>query len=296
MKKIFKNNLIALFALILSMGAVLAGCGTPASVPVSGGNDVPVSDESSGTSSGEEENDALSDSGQSDESLEALSDSVPPGESFEDERTVTHSYVEEPEAEELSVEGEEPSAEGEARENGSLIVWLGDSLTQGSLGAENDNLAGAPYERLAMLCDKNPVEGHGYYAYFTDDIFRTYLESAEKDPEHIYVLWVGSNDFTYRDEGAYEDVMASIDAFLGEDLKKFVVLSTPPRYELREGDVFSKINQALAAHYGEHYVEFTDRIPVPEGFSGDQIHLSQESYDLVADAVYEKLKELKYID
>ncbi|MCR5788341.1 MAG: SGNH/GDSL hydrolase family protein [Lachnospiraceae bacterium] len=295
MKKIFKNHLIALLALILSMGTALTGCG----MPVPGGNDVPVSGESSGASSGQED-DALSDSGQSDESMEDAGDSGQPGESFEDERTVTHSYVEEPEAAEPPGQEEPEAAElpadAEARENGALIVWLGDSLTQGSLGAENDNLAGAPYERLAMLCDKNPVEGHGYYAYFTDDIFHTYLESAEKDPDHIYVLWVGSNDFTYRDDGAYEDVMASIDAFLGEDLKKFVVLSTPPRYELREGDVFSKINQALAAHYGEHYVEFTDRIPVPEGFSGDQIHLSQESYDLVADAVYEKLKELKYID
>ena len=208
------------------------------------------------------------------------------------------------EAGELEAElSEEDHTEEEQPVQGCGIVWLGDSLTQGSLGDMDDNLSNAPYERLAKLCEDrgNVVEGFGYYAYVTSDIFWRYCEYYEngepKDPEKVYVLWVGSNDFALASDplSAVAEVEAQIDSFVGDRLKKYIVLSHLPRTETIPGDTYKHINTALKEKYKSRFLDITSCAPFPEGFQGDGVHLTQQSYDKVAEAVYYKLMEMGYI-
>ena len=195
----------------------------------------------------------------------------------------------------------EKETEGEANTNTNAqpIVWLGDSLTQGSLGDDSDNLPNAPYERLKKKVSV-PVEGYGLYGYKTHDIFWVYRDEAhynqEIDPNKTYIFWVGSCDWC-PDEGPNSNtapVIAEIDGFLAQNggVKNYIVIGTTNRWRL--GDLYIPINQALSAHYGSHYMDVIDIIK-QNGFSPDNTHLSQASYDAIADAVYSKLKSLGYI-
>lgn len=221
-------------------------------------------------------------------------------------------------------EGEDVSAEEgipETAENipgtdsaSGTIVWLGDSLTQGSLGDIDDNLPNAPYIKLAQLSGRN-VEGYGYYGYNTHDIFWVYVDEAhenqKKDPNKTYVFWVGSNDWVV--DGATNDdagkVISEIDSFVsGGGITKYIVLGTTARYELRSDyrgyngaenanigkDMYSLINQQLSGHYGEKYLDVNTVISTEGGYGPDNIHLTQASYDAVADLVYKKVIELGY--
>lgn len=186
------------------------------------------------------------------------------------------------------------------------IVWLGDSLTQGSLGERNDNIPNAPYERLKKLVAPIPVEGYGLYGYDTYYIFDTYyiykgyLDEWNNyhgvDINNIYVIWVGSNDWVNSGKANSETqpVINEIDKFLTDfgDVEKYVVIGTTSRYEI--GDLYLSINNDLRAHYGEHYLDIISVID-EYGYSEDQVHLSQASYDAVAEAVFRKLKTLGYI-
>ena len=186
-----------------------------------------------------------------------------------------------------------------ANPNAQPIVWLGDSLTQGSLGDNNDNLPGAPYETLKKLVNV-PVEGYGLYGYNTHDIFWVYMDSTQYnqtiDPKKTYIFWVGSNDWVV--EGVTNSdtapVIAEIDRFLSLEgpVKNYIVIGTTARYEL--GDMYKKINSDLSAKFGSHYLDVIDVIG-KDGYGPDRIHLTQGGYDAVARAVYEKLKSLGYI-
>lgn len=198
----------------------------------------------------------------------------------------------------------------------STIVWLGDSLTQGSLGDDNDNFANAPYLKLADLSGRN-VEGYGFYGYNTHDIFWVYSdenhENQRKDPNKTYIFWVGSNDWVVN--GVANDnatpVMAEIDQFITSGgIKNFLVLGTTARYELRsnpadsgesaaadagtsaEQNKYELINDQLRQHYGKRYLDVNPAIPVDGGYGPDNVHLTQQSYDDVAVLVNRKLKEL----
>ena len=190
------------------------------------------------------------------------------------------------------------AAEDNSTKKPSAIVWLGDSLTQGSLGDDNDNLANAPYEKLRKMVSV-PVEGYGMYGYNTHDIFWVYTDESQLnqkiDPDKAYIFWVGSNDWAPADSVNSDTapVIAEIDSFIARGgLKNYIVLGTTSRWRL--GDLYIPINNDLAAHYGSHYMDVIDIIN-KYGYSPDNTHLSQESYDAIAAAVYEKLKALGYI-
>lgn len=185
------------------------------------------------------------------------------------------------------------------------IVWLGDSLTQGSLGHENDNLANAPYVELAKLTGR-VIEGYGYYGYKTHDIFWVYVdenhENQKKDPAKTYVFWVGSNDWVV--DGKTNDdaqtVIDEIDSFVSDGgITKFIVLGTTARYELRKDyksnngvDLYQSINDQLKEHYGDKYLDVNSVISTDDGYGPDNIHLTQESYNEVASLVDNKIKEM----
>ena len=180
----------------------------------------------------------------------------------------------------------------------TAIVWLGDSLTQGSLGHNNDNLANAPYERLKKNVDI-PVEGYGMYGVNTHDIFWVYHDESQMnqkiDNNKIYVFWVGSNDWVVDGEpnSNTEPVIKDIDKFIADgDLTDYVVIGTTSRWKL--GDLCIPINNDLRDHYGEHYLDIIDIIN-KFGYCEDNTHLSQASYDSIADAVLDKMKALGYI-
>lgn len=189
--------------------------------------------------------------------------------------------------------------------NPDTIVWLGDSLTQGSLGHENDNLANAPYVELAKLTGR-VIEGYGYYGYKTHDIFWVYVdenhENQKKDPAKTYVFWVGSNDWVV--DGKTNDdaqtVIDEIDSFVsGGGITKYIVLGTTARYELRKDyksnggvDLYQSINDQLKEHYGDKYLDVNSVISIDDGYGPDNIHLTQESYNEVASLVDKKIKEM----
>ena len=182
---------------------------------------------------------------------------------------------------------------------GQPIVWLGDSLTQGSLGDENDNLAGAPYEKLKTLVDV-PVEGYGFYGWNTHDVLWAYTAKEQMgqiaDPNKTYIFWLGSNDWVVDGEPNTntEPVIKEIDRFLHLEgnIPNYIVIGTASSHRLKY--LYLPINADLEEHYKEHYMDVIDIINW-HGYSPDKTHLSQECYDAVAEAVYEKLKELGYI-
>ena len=205
-------------------------------------------------------------------------------------------------AEEAEAGGDDNEAPAEQPAgSGRTVVWLGDSLTQGSLGDDNDNLANAPYVRLQSMIP-NKVEGYGLYGYNTHDIFWAYKDGAhynqKVDPEKIYIFWVGSNDWCPIDSENTNTapVIAEIDSFLASyygTVKDYIVMGTTQRWRLGL-ERAQIINADLKAHYGAHYLEVTDII-AKNGFSPDNTHLSQASYDAIAAAVANKLKALGYI-
>ncbi len=221
-------------------------------------------------------------------------------EALQPEVTEETPQAEEPEEAAQPEEADKTEVPEEADETASTkaIVWLGDSLTQGSLGHKNDNLANAPYEKLKEFTDV-PVEGYGFYAYRTHDILWVYTDAdhldQEIDPDKTYVFWVGSNDWA-NDGDPNSDtapVINDVDKFIADgNVKNYIVIGTTSRHIL--GDLYIPINEDLKNHYGEHYLDPIDIIN-EHGFAEDNTHLSQGSYDAIAEAVYEKLKSLGYI-
>lgn len=185
------------------------------------------------------------------------------------------------------------------------IVWLGDSITQGSLGNPDDNLENAPYVRLEEISGLT-VEGYGFYGYNTNDIFWVYRDETQKnqrvDNSKLYIFWVGSNDWV-QDSGSNTDVgpvMDRIDSFIESgNLKDYIIMGATARIGLREEcngmPLYDIINHELEEHYGEDFLNIQDTITM-EGFGPDETHLNQETYDRVARAVYDKLIQMGYID
>lgn len=185
------------------------------------------------------------------------------------------------------------------------IVWLGDSLTQGSLGRDNDNLDNAPSRKLEELSGIK-VDDYGFYGYNTHDIFWVYRDETQRnqsvDSSKIYVFWVGSNDWT-KDGIPNCDtapVIAEIDHIIeAGNLTDYIVMGTTARCELvvDAGNgmlMYQSINNDLKNHYGEHYLDVIDAV-TEEGYGPDNIHLTQAAYDSVAQLLYDKLKEVNYI-
>lgn len=182
------------------------------------------------------------------------------------------------------------------------IVWIGDSLTQGSLGHDNDNLDNAPFVKLAELSGCS-VEGYGFYGHVAHDVIWLFRDedhcNQPIDPDKVYILWIGLNDWATGDSFNVDtqSVMAEIDAFLDHDVDKYIVIGATARYELRENidgvPAYKIINDDLIKHYGSNYLDVIDVI-TEDGFGPDNIHLNQDAYDRVAEAVYNKLCELGY--
>ena len=230
-------------------------------------------------------------------SSEAVSESEPESSAMSEEDASDIAETE-PAADEAVDEGM-PDTGRKSRKKVQSIVWIGDSMTQGSLGHNNDNVANAPYVRLMALCGV-PVEGVGLYGYNTHDIFWTYTDAGQLgrtvDKDKTYILWVGSNDWAQGGVGNTDTakVIAEIDRFLNLEgpVKNYIVIGTTSRYEL--AGLYPVINKALSDHYGVHYLDVINAIG-PNGYGPDGIHLTQAAYDSVAGAVYTKLKALGYI-
>jgi len=199
-----------------------------------------------------------------------------------------------------SAQDESPKAKDKSQRSANPIVWLGDSLTQGSLGDDNDNLPNAPYERLKSLVSV-PVTGIGLYGRTTHEVLWAYSDedhyNQEADPNKTYIFWLGSNDWVAGDvaNSNTAPVINEIDSFLDAydgRINNYIIIGTTSRAGIK--DLYIPINNDLKAHYGEHYMDVMDIIN-KYGYSEDMTHLSQESYDAIADAVYEKLKSLGYI-
>lgn len=172
------------------------------------------------------------------------------------------------------------------------IIWLGDSLTQGSLGDDNfnENNPQAPWRVLAEISGCR-VSGYGYYGYRTHDILWKFGEEGGiKDPGIVYIFWVGSNDFhDSPDEVKY--VIEETDRFNGNaGITRYLMLGTTNRGDMAP-DAHIGINSQLKEHYGEKYL---DIMPYVE-YGPDNIHLTESSYRKIAEAVYDKLLSAGYI-
>lgn len=188
--------------------------------------------------------------------------------------------------------------------DGQPIVWLGDSLTQGALGHKNDNLKNAPYEKLKRIISENslnvPVQGMGLWGYNTREIFTTYKRNNQIDPNKTYIFWVGSNDWV-NDDGPNTNtgpVIEQINEFLSENggVNQYIVIGTTARWKLKNENRYITINTALKEEYDDNYMDVISIIEREgNGYSSDKTHLTQASYDAIAEAVYDKLVELNYL-
>lgn len=171
------------------------------------------------------------------------------------------------------------------------IVWIGDSLTQGSTGEDNhnENNPQAPWRIHGEISGLN-VAGAGFYGYHTHDIFWAYEEyNGLIDPDVTYVYWVGSND-CHDSPNDVKYVIEETDRFNERaGITRFIMLGTTNRGDMPEGscDIF---NKALSDHYGDKYL---DILPYVE-FGPDGVHLTEESYAAVASAVNDKLKAMGF--
>ncbi len=289
-------------AVLLSMAVVISGCGEEEKETVSAAapantQKIEVINESPGAEgpgfSESWDDNASGDVGQ----IGGISEETI-GEGSEEAKEETDDGSDEASGEKAEDASDEKEEDATSNPNAQPIVWLGDSLTQGSLGDENDNLPNAPYEKLKKKVSV-PVEGYGFYGYKTHDIFWVYTDETqlnqEIDPHKTYIFWVGSCDWC-PDEGPNTNtapVIDEIDRFLARgSVKNYIVIGTTSRWRL--GDNYIAINKDLSAHYGKHYMDVIDIIN-KYGYSPDNTHLSQATYDAVANAVYEKLKALGYI-
>ncbi len=169
------------------------------------------------------------------------------------------------------------------------VVWLGDSLTQGSLGDDNNNVDNpqAPWRVLAGLSGWD-VKGYGYYAYYAHDILWKYIsDGGTYDPSTVYVFWVGSCDFHDSPDNT-DKVIAEIDNFLSTgNLNRYLVMGTTDRHDM-DPDAHIGINRKLADRYGDKYIDIISYIE----YGPDGVHLTADSYGKIASAVYDKLKNL----
>ena len=191
-----------------------------------------------------------------------------------------------------------------AQAHNPVIVWLGDSLTQGSLGDDGDNYIGAPPLKLMEDYDLT-VEGYGFYGNTTHDVLWRYEDPSQEnqtiDPDKVYIFWLGSNDWVIGGEPNCDTgkVTAELDDFINKgNIDKYIIMGTTARYELKEEmngqPMYDIINDGLKSHYGDNYMDVAGIIG-DDGYGPDNIHLKQDGYDRVAEAVYEKLKDLGYI-
>lgn len=205
------------------------------------------------------------------------------------------------ESQDMDDEGSNQDEPDDSRE----IVWLGDSLTQGSLGSDGDNIDNSPAVRLQELSG-HIVDGYGFYGYNSHDIFWVYRDETQKnqsvDSNKIYLFWVGSNDWVV--DGNPNDnvgpVIEEIDRVIDAGgLEDYLVLGTTARIELRtdNGDgilMYESVNKKLKDYYKDHYLDVIEAIS-DNGYGPDDIHLTQNAYDNVASLVNMKLIEMNYI-
>ena len=279
---------------IAALGLVFAGCDSSASDRSEDTSaSSPAVEVASDGAEGAEADDTANTADTEDKNLKSEAKATPGGTSETDAKETAEVPAED--SEDTTTAG----PDDDTPVKGQPIVWLGDSLTQGSLGDDNDNLAGAPYEKLKTLVDV-PVEGHGFYGWNTHDVLWAYTAKEQlgqiADPHKTYIFWLGSNDWVVDGEPNADTapVIKEIDRFLHLEgnIPNYIVIGTTSRHRLK--DLYLPINADLEEHYKEHYMDVIDIINW-YGYSPDKTHLSQECYDAVAEAVYEKLKELGYI-
>ena len=157
--------------------------------------------------------------------------------------------------------------------------------------------------KLQELAPENKVEGYGYFAFNTHDALWLYGEDHKKDSESVYIFWCGSNDWAKDGVISTEmdHVIPEIDLFLWNGkIDKYIVIGQTKSASMRGGvdgteTYYKTVNDQLYEYYGDHFLNIADLISIETGFGPDNGHLTQESYDLVAEAVYEKLKEMNYL-
>ena len=96
-----------------------------------------------------------------------------------------------------------------------------------------------------------------------------------------------SNDFHDSPDNV-GNVIEQTDSFIANnDIDKYLILGTTNRGDM-DPNAYIGINSRLSGKYGDRYL---DIIPcVKYGYDG--VHLTEESYRAVAEAVYKKLTQL----
>ena len=290
-----KRTIFIVSAYIIAAAILLAGCGT--NTVSNADSNTPAADSSSIDSSSIEASGSIEENTQQINDTEASVDSGTE-EAVTSDLNSEKDASETPEQDSGTQEAEEAEetapTEAPADKDPSMpdIVWLGDSLTQGSLGPDNgnENNPQAPWRILAQMSGAN-VDGWGLFGYNTHDILWVFSENdGIRDPAVTYIFWVGSNDF-HDSPDNIGNVISEIDQFNNNaGITKYLVLGTTNRGDMEEG-FHIPVNNAFAARYGDQYL---DIMPYVE-FGPDKVHLTEDSYRKVAEAVYDKLKSLGYL-
>lgn len=285
-----------------SPAAVLSEPETQDSAPVSPKNDSPTPSQQdaasdspggqAGTDLSKSESPVLSESGSQKADLGAQetnsgAQETNPG---SQESPAAESGESEQENQNPTAPDDQTGQEATAQKNSGLpdIIWIGDSLTQGSLGEDNhnENNPQAPWRVLGEISGLK-VNGAGFYGYTAHDIFWAYGEyNGIRDPQVTYIYWVGSND-CHETPDNVKYVIEETDRFNANNgITDFLMLGTTKRGDMPP-EYADSFNKALSDYYGDKYL---DILPYVE-YGPDGVHLTEGSYAAVARAVYKKLRK-----
>jgi lysophospholipase L1-like esterase len=193
--------------------------------------------------------------------------------------------------------------------------------------SRSGTVAGVPCTITRKANDKGEIytikpEAESSVAIPDDSIFE--LDQAVRLKTATQILWYGRNNITKGT--AQEEILTSLDnsiAFI-EDPKRYLVVGMlQARPENKGTDRYNQvigINEQLASRYGSHYVHMTpptaeemaaigytpteqdladiENMNFPSGMRpadrSDEIHINDKGYQIVANRVVAKLKDLKY--
>lgn len=150
-----------------------------------------------------------------------------------------------------------------------------------------------------------------------NSIFTIEPSYSDANQESISVIWAGRNNFRYP-----ENIYSDIDAMISHKKsinKKYIILSVingdypSEKIGSTEYHFFEEIRNYLADKYGSHFLDIWQLLVdsynpaepqdvidysagiVPYSLRNDSIHLNAAGYTIVANAIYAKLLQLKYI-
>lgn len=167
----------------------------------------------------------------------------------------------------------------------ATIVAFGDSLTAG-YGSTKDN----DYVTVLSKTIAHPIVNLGIPGDTTENALLRVNQVIDRKPE-LVIVFLGGNDLLRRVpvDTTFNNLDKILQAITDSGAK--IVLVGVPGSVI--GDKYEKRFEALAKKYNAIYVpQFMSRLIARREYMHDAIHPNDEGYKIVAEKIYEKIKEI----